>query len=207
MPASAGTRTYGPLQKPPPSRRWVIDCLLGPGMRTINSYHCVSFKHVLFYISLSPGNLIGNRLTSFGHMQRFLGFQILGCGSFDKLENIVGLDLPAGEKTVDRVLFRLENFESRFQLRVCQQFDMRLMQIEECQIAAGLPQLLASKEQRGKAGRIQFTQMIGIQGYTSFSRLKQSVQFIAKIQILLPERETPFQVQDLDPFLLSMERL
>src|ERR1019366_1310172 len=25
MPASAGTRTYSPLQKPPPSRRWVID--------------------------------------------------------------------------------------------------------------------------------------------------------------------------------------
>ncbi len=33
MPASAGTRTYSPIQEPPPSRRWVIDlCMPGSGI-------------------------------------------------------------------------------------------------------------------------------------------------------------------------------
>ena len=161
----------------------------------------------MFYVSLSPRNLIAGRVTSLDHRHRLLRFPILSRGRFDELENIVGFEFPAREEAVDRVLFHLENFESRFQLRVYQQFDMRLMQIEECEIAAGLPQLLACKDQRGKTRRIKFTQIVEIQCNTGIPRLKEQVQFMAKIQIVLPECERPFQVHDLDPFLLSMERL
>ena len=84
---------------------------------------------------------------------------------------------------------------------------MRQVHIGDCQVSTRLAQLRQSKEQGAEASGIQLAQITEVQYHANLSGLDQPVQLTSKIQVLLPERETSYEIQNLDSFLLSMDDL
>ena len=86
----------------------------------------------------------------------------------DELQYVVAPYLAVREEAVYGILLAVKNLEGRFESCCREQFDMRRLDVEDCQRSPCLPQLRQSKEE---AGRVELSQIRGIQCHTKLPSL------------------------------------